>query len=212
MKKFAFLAVVTTAFVSGCAYQAPTNVSPSYKAYNNYGSKVPASVAVFVEVEKMKKVVNMTGFACSAHSFPVDARNAMKTSIIKTVENVVENVVEIPAPISVADLKARNLDAVLIARVDDYDVDLTVIPGFWTATMDGDAEIVIDLAVEGTDGRLTGGSVIGRDDFKTDSGVACAGGATAVGKSTEKAMERVLTQLGERVANSQRLRDAVAAK
>ena len=204
----AFIFAVST--LGGCSYSAPAKVAPALDVYSNYDMKLPFSIALFVESEEMKKDVKVSGFQCSAHSYPIDAREAFRISTIRTFENIVDGVLVVDKPLSQADIRARGLDAMVIVKVEDFDVDLKVIPGFWTAEMEADSEIAASISADTSEGRALGSSVEGSDDARLDAGIACDGGAGAVGRATELAIKKTMDRLGERLTNSVRLRELAA--
>ena len=202
--------MVATGFIAaGCTYSAPTNVNPATNIYSNYDDKLQGRYALYVDAEKLKEDIKPSGLACSAHTFPVDARSAFRTSTIKTFENLIEEVEPVDQPLTQIDLTARGLRGMIVVEVDDIDIDLKVIPGFWTSEIEADAEITAQLTVDGTTGRLLGTAVEGEEDARSEAGGACEGGAAAIGEAVEEAMKEVLERLGERLTNSQRLRNGV---
>lgn len=148
----------------------------------------------------------VSGFACAAHTYPVDARSAFIGSVQHTLGNIVEAVEIVPRPLDQVTIQARGLTGMVLVEAQDLDIDLTVIPGFWSAEMEADAEVTISLVVDGPSGRLLGTHVEGDDDYKANAGGACEGGAIAIGKAVEEAMKEALERLGEKLSNSPRLR------
>lgn len=202
------LALVGGTFcVCACSYNAPVDISPSYNVYSNYDEKLPLSIALLVDAEKMLEDVKVSGFTCSAHSYPVDARASFSSSVRRTFENLVNSVDVVDNPLTTASLSARNLDAMVKVEVSDLDVDLITIPGFFGGQMEADAEISARIVADTRNGRVLGSSVEGSEDARVDAGMACDGGAQAVGKAVEAAIKETVERLGERLANSTKLRD-----
>jgi len=192
---------------TACTYEAATNVNPARNIYSNYDEKLPLKIALYVDAEDMAQRVKVSGYACLAHVYPLDARQAFVTSAVATFENIVSAVTTVSEPLSSAQLQARGLDAMVIVEVQDLDIDLTVIPGFWSAEMKADAEITASIKADTSFGRALGTSVEGSENYTADAGVACEGGAVAIGRATEDAMQETLERLGERLTNSRRLRE-----
>jgi hypothetical protein len=71
-------------FLSACSYKAPTQISPAYNVYTNYSDKIPGRYALHVDGSKFSEDVAVSGFACSAHTFPVDARYAFEACVRET--------------------------------------------------------------------------------------------------------------------------------
>ncbi len=194
--------------VTSCSYTARTNINPATNVYSNYADKVPGNFALYVDAEEMSGSFKVQGFNCAAHSYPVDARNAFATSVERTFENLVEKVQSVPRPLDRETMQAQDLTGMIIVEVKDLDVTLSLIPGFWSAEMEADAEVTVGLTVDGPSGRMLGTSIEGDEDVKAPAGMACEGGATAIGKAVEEAMKEALERLGERLSNAPRLRSA----
>lgn len=202
------LAVSAIFAISGCAYTVPTDISPATNIYSNYSDKVPGRFALYVDADEMAGDFKVSGYECSAHTYPVDARSAFIGSVQNTMENIVEEVEIVTRPLDAAIMQSRSLNGMILVEVQDLDIDLTVIPGFWSSSMEADAEVTVSLVVDGPSGRWLGTRVEGDDDYKAEAGGACEGGAIAIGKAVEEAMKEALERLGEKLSNSPRIRDA----
>lgn len=203
------LTVGAVLVASGCSYTVPTDISPATNIYSNYSDKVSGRFALYVDADEMAGEFKVSGYACSAHTYPVDARSAFIGSVQNTMENVVEEVEIVPRPLDATTMQTRNLNGMILVEVQDLDIDLTVIPGFWSSEMEADAEITVSLVVDAPSGRMLGARVEGDDDYKVEAGGACEGGAIAIGKAVEEAMKEALERLGEKLSNSPRIRDAI---
>lgn len=201
-----YLTISAGLLLSACTYSAPTHVSPAYNVYNNYGDKIPGRYALWVDANRMRGDFDVSGYVCSAHTYPVDAEVAFRTSVAKTLNQLFEYVETSATSLDRTELATRGFDGVIRVEVDDLDVDLVVVQKFWSADMKAEAEISLVFAVDGLDGRLAGGAVEGDDHARNDSGVACDGGADAIGRAVEGAMKEATEMLGERLSNEPRLR------
>lgn len=201
-----YISCVSLSLATACTYSANTEIAPSYNVYSNYNDRVPGRYALYVETERMTSEVTVSGLNCSAYTYTVDANSPFAVSVSKTLAQLFEEIEMVTEPLNRNDLAAQGFDALVFVSVDDMDVDLKVIPGFWSAKMEADAEIVANYRVDGPTGRLLGGSVEGDDEFEADAGAACEGGGDAVGGAVEAAMKDLTRQLGERLSNSTRLR------
>lgn len=194
-------------FVSACSYQAPTNVAPAYNVFSNYTDKISGRYALTVEAEEMDDTIKVSGFTCSAHNYPLQAQSQFISSTRLTLEQLFESIEVVDEASASNILNSGMYDGLVRVMVDDLDVDLTVIPGFWTATMEADVEITASYTLDRADGRVLGGSVEGDKDFESDSGGACEGGAIAIGQAVEGAMKEATKLIGERLSSSPKLRE-----
>ena len=209
MKFLPVLTVSSVIAISGCAYQVPTNIKPSYNVYSSFDEKIPGRAAVYVQSEKGSNIVKVTGLACSAHNFPVEANNDIATAVIETLKNLIEEVEKVERPLTSSQLEGTGSKAMVLVTLEDMDIELIVIPGFWSATMKSEAEIVLGVKVDTKDGRKVGSMVTGRGEKIAEAGGACEGGAIAISGALEEALKSALSSMGEVISNSERLRLAM---
>lgn len=208
MKRFLFVGVIFLALSSACSYQAGVSVSPAYDVYSSFDDKIPGNWAVYVNSDEFdSKIIKVRGLTCSAYSYPLDISPSFSPSVVKTIENVFENVELLDQPITASDLRRDGLNGLIIVRAEELDADLNVISGFWENDAEADVELTVSVLAEGEKGRLFGTTVSEDGDFTAELGSFCEGGSDALGKAAENALEKVLERLAERVANSPRLRN-----
>lgn len=78
--------------------------------------------------------------------------------------------------------------------------------------MESDIDLAVGVTVDGTEGRLLGTTVSASEDAESGSGGSCAIGAEAASEAAGAAIEELMGRLGERLTNSQRVRDAFAGE
>lgn len=206
MKTQSAVVVALLFILNGCSYKVDAPVAPSYDVYSSYSDKVPGRWAIMVDGSQLREDFKVSGYVCSAHTFPLDAGQAFNTSVTKTLENVVENVEDVQSPLSRDQLGRSGYAGFIRVNGEDVDVDLEVVPGFWSAGMKAEVRLTAALAVDGPDGRLLGGRLSSEGNDNAEAGGACEGGAKAISKATEKALRRLMEELGEKISNEPRLR------
>lgn len=200
------ICLVALSMSTGCAYQVPANIKPVYSSYTSYGEKVPLKAAVFVEASKAKEDVRVTGLACSAHKFPLDAEQDIKIAVAKTLDNVFENTRLVDQPITINQFDREDVNAMVIVKLEDMDVDLTVIPNFLTADMKSLSEVSFGVTLDTKQGRKLGFTASGTGKASAPAGGACEGGAIAIGDSLQESLSDALAEIGQNISNSPRLR------
>lgn len=207
--KLASLAALA-ALLAGCAYQAPVAVSPNLDVYSSYGDKLPGSYALYISDQDFEQDVKATGLSCSAHHYPINLEGPFKASVEKTVRELVDDVEVVDRPLNDDELGRSGKRGMIVVRGDTIDARVQVVPGFWhgtaTATVDLSANMTVDLPT----GRVLGTTAEGSGNANSDAGQLCGGAANALGDATDKAMKRLLGELGERLSNSPRLRAGVS--
>jgi hypothetical protein len=186
-------------------------MSAAFDVYSSYDDKIPGRFALFIDDSEMAGTFKVTGYQCSFHSYPLDARAAFSQSVAKTIEQVVDQLELVRTTPTTTQLIATDSAGLIRVRGEKIDVDLRPIPGFWTHEMEAEVTLTASFAADGRSGRALGGTVSATGEDKQDSGGACGGGANAISKASEEALENLTRQLGERIANSERLREAATA-
>jgi hypothetical protein len=203
--RFLSLALLLT-LLSGCAYQVPVRPAPALDVYASYGDKVPGKFALYIDAASFNRVIVATGQICSAHKFPVNANEAFRLSAVETMKQLVEEVEVVDAPISRPKLAGTGYKGMIVLKSDEYTARLMFIQNFWSATATASADMSASVLVDGPQERLFGTSASASRSFDaTTSG--CDEGAGAIGEATALAMKEMLERLGERFANSPRLRE-----
>ncbi|KKJ78720.1 hypothetical protein WH95_01170 [Kiloniella litopenaei] len=206
MRKLVF--VLALFFVlTACSYQATTSVSPAYNVYSSYEDKIPGSFALYVDSDEMKGTYKVRGFTCSAHKFPIDAQKSFEISVLKTTQDLFENIELVTKPLSKEQLASLNYDAIVIVEAEDIDVKISVIQGFWSGEIEAEVEIVASVIVDSKNERILGATVTAEKDSLHPAGAACSGGANALGEATNESLEETMKRLGEKLTNSKKLRN-----
>lgn len=183
-----------------CTHQvtpAPVASSPVYSTFEN---KVPGRYALVVEAEQMQRVVEAEGFSCHSQTYPIDSREAFKSSALAALQQAVEQVELVEGP------PGPGFDGTITVRVDDYSVQLLTVSGFWVAQLAADADITAGLTVERAGQRVVARSFTVSKDRSNSAGIGCPGGAQAVAGATGAAVGAVLQQIAEEVARAPELR------
>jgi hypothetical protein len=209
MKIFNLAALAAASLALGaCAYNAPVGVSPNLNVYSSYDEKLPGSYALYVDSELFSQTVRPTGYNCAAHTFPLDMRDTFKQSVTRTIQQLVEEVEVVQSPLSGEALARSGKRGQIVVRADGLNARVQFIPGFWSASSEGNVELTANLSVDGSNGRILGTTAEGSGTAQGDAGLMCGGGANAIAMAAEKATKQLLGQLGERLSNSPRMRAA----
>ncbi len=200
------LASMAALALSGCAYEAKPISTGSVSVVSSYTEKLPGRYALYVETTELSKIVRAQGVNCAAHTYPLDMTEGFRSSVRATLANQIETVEEVTAPLDASTLQAQGFKGQIIVRGDGLEGKLVAIPGFWQATISSTVRASASVIVDGPSGRLVGKSVEGMAEREAEAGAFCSGGAAAVDSAASEALRKLVMQLGETVANSERLR------
>ncbi len=187
-----------------CVHAVAIRPAPSYEAYA-FDAALPLDAALHVDADRLVQDARFLPSAdCSGNRYPVDAREALRESVIGTLERLVEHVEPTPEPIDRAAMEARELDAVILVRADSFGIGLD---GDTLAGLDAVAELTLVVSVFTGDGLQLRDSVYG-SGVGTEGGglVGCGEGAVAAGEAVETAIHAAMTELGELLVNHPTLR------
>jgi hypothetical protein len=197
---------------SGCTYDASVANSPAFNVYSNYSDKIPGRFALYVDDRKVgARVANVRTHACSAHSFRVETGSSFATSVHQTFRNLVEEIEVVPQPVAGADLGSRGFTGMIAVAMEDADFELTFIEGFWSDQVEGEAEYVARILVDGPQGRVLGTTAEASEDYRGGAGFGCDGGSAAISQASSAALKKLMERLGDRLVNAPRVRELKTA-
>ena len=192
--------------LGACSYNAPVNISPNLNVYSSYGDKIRGSYLLYVDESDLSTTVKPTGITCAAHTYPVELRGVFKSSALRTMQQLVDDVQLVDRPIPAASLAAMGKSGMIVIRAENMSARLQFIPGFWSNTPEATTEITASLTVDTPTGRALGTTASGDARESAGSSNSCGDGAAVVGRATEKALNELFGQIGERFSNSPRIR------
>lgn len=173
---------------------------------SSYSEKVPGKFALYVEAGEFNKVIHPRGLQCAAHSYPLNISEGFRSSARITLANLVESVEFVDVPMSIDVLRAQGYRGQIVVKGEGLESKLVAIPGFWQANISTTVVLTASVSVDGPQGRVVGRTVEGAAERETEAGPFCSGGAASVEEASGQAMRKLLVQIGEAVANSDKLR------
>lgn len=203
------IAAVAAALLSGCAYKAQAPVRPALDVYNNYSERVPGNFALVTDGSSLNRTARIRGVHCSAHNFPVEAGEAFELSAFQTLEQLVESVERVPSALDGPALAARGFTGQIIIRAIDPIITVEFVPGFWSATIEGEAELSANVEAYGHGGRIFGTTATARGVGGSSSSFGCGEGANAISEAAGDGIRKLMRQIGERLSNAPALRGGV---
>ena len=204
MKLKTSIIAVMLLYAAGCSYNAPVRVSASHSVYSNYDGKIPGVYGLHVDAEKTKQVAFY-----SSWDYSVDAREAFEQSVYITFENLLEGIEKVDNLISATDIRSHGLDGMIKIKVEEFESEIMPVPfGRIIWEFEAETEMTTSIRVVGHEGNLLGANVEISADHKYEAGNFGEGGSVAVSKSVEDAIKKTMTQLGEILTNSVKIREA----
>ncbi len=206
------LAAGSLALSASCSHSIVVRPAPSYDVLA-FDAPLPAAAAVYVNAAGLRRVIRIApdeagGYGwCGDSQYPVDGEEALGESVITTLAQVMREVRPTATPIDREAMEAGGFDSVIVVRVDEFDGAVTGDP---VADFEATAQLTLSVSAFTRDGLILREIVYG-SGVRNASGITCNGGAEALGLAVEAAIESVMTELGEIIANSPELRDSLGA-
>ncbi|GHC79360.1 hypothetical protein [Limoniibacter endophyticus] len=205
MKHF-YIALAAGLALTGCQYKAEPVAIGAFNVYSSYENKLPGKYLLYVDASALNQNVKPSDMNCAAHSYPLELAASFKSSTRQTLSNLVGELELVDTPLDRSKLAERNARGMIIVKGEQTIARIRVMPGFWSATLEADVEIVSSITVDGKNGRLLGNTVSGRGVAQADAGAFCEGGAKSLSQAASDAARQALTRLGEALNNSDRVR------
>ena len=113
----------------------------------------------------------------------------------------------VDTPVAATELGRMGKSGMIVIQPQDMTTRIQFIEGFWSMTGEASSEISASITVDTpSNGRALGTTASGDARASGGAGAVCGGGATIIGEATEKSLEELFGQIGERFSNSPRLR------
>jgi hypothetical protein len=200
-----YLVFIAVAGFAGCAYDAAPITTGAVPVVASYTNKIPGKYALIVDAGELNKVIHPRGVACSAHSYPLNMSEGFRSSVRATFSNIVDQLEDVPSPLSPTTLRANGYRGQIIVRGESLEGKLIAIPGFWVPSISTTIQLSASIVVDGPEGRLLGRTVEGLAERESEAGTLCSGGAASVEEASSQALRKAMQQLGETLANADQL-------
>ena len=197
---------------SGCTYKAPVDSIKNVNVYSAYEEKIPGNFAIIVNNDEglFNKTVSPSSYQCGAHDFSMTFADSFVSSIKDANSAIFESIVSRSTIPTVDEMKKDNLSGYILVQGKLFEPRISFIPGFWSARASSTVNIGFDYSIRDSDNNLVvTGTVSGERTHEGEAGMFCSSGTEVLMSATQKAMRDVLERYGERVSNSQKLREAV---
>ena len=194
--------------LSACTYQSVVQVAPAFDVYTSYNDVIPGDWYLYVDTDDLKiENVRFAGFHCSAHTYPLDMSETFSQSAVRTVNNIVENVMLVDNPIPQAQIERDGYAGQIMLIGEEIDADFILHQGFWTSNVEAQVDLTLAIVVDGQGDRLLGTIVSGDAEVTRDAGQFCGGAAVALGEAASEAVHDTLQRAAERIGNAPRIRE-----
>ncbi|MCR4158796.1 hypothetical protein NUK34_08015 [Kerstersia gyiorum] len=195
MKKTAIASAAAAVLLMGCAYKGHVeSVSGAAEIMPARQIDADAAIRVDPELSNMSKKVD-TGFVCSAHNYTITVGTALTDSVLRTMQGAFKNVTRVDAQTE------SQGDYYLDFYLDEFNPRLRFNPGFWTATPESNVELSIRVRASRPDGTLVF-QTTARGSGSEEDGGGCGDGMKVVEVATQKAMQRLMEDLAQKLINS----------
>lgn len=122
--------VASAAVLGACAYNAIPSAQGPSTVYSSYSDKVPGRYFLVIEGPIQNIEARISGINCSAHSYPLEISNALQGSIIKTLQQTIEEVTYSDSPKSADQMQALGYDGQILIRAEGAASRLSFATGF----------------------------------------------------------------------------------
>ena len=189
-------AVGVTAMFSGCAYNV--QVASQSGAAEVMTTKVRQEKAYLVFGESITTASRevKAGYACGAHTYPMNIGAPLQSSISKTVEAAY------PSAVSNGSTRAASADGITMKfDLTDFDPRIHFVTGFWAPTADANVDLAIRARVTDARGKEVLTTTFRGQGHATTDGT-CAVGADALAQASQKAIAGAMESFVDKVINT----------
>lgn len=183
--------LLCAAALVGCTTQVALDPTGEPAAQVTAGKKISAPVAITYAIQVDDTVRK---FQCGAYSYVLDARNSITNTLDLENEATFVNIVP------------NEKDATYVIRIqeDSLEGNIYLIPGFWTASVSANADIVLRVSIMDQQRREIVRTAISGHGTANLPG-NCLSAGLPIKQAIEKAIRRVGDEYAYRVLNTLQL-------
>lgn len=156
----------------------------------------PTSVYFPPELAYWQQKIPVTGYECSAWSFPT----SVGPGLVETFRLANKAALQHEVPGGRANGPAPGADYNIVFGLESIEAKVTFAPSFWSAVVTANADVALQVHVVGADGEVLRTVIDGQGSATLDGG--CSDGAKALSEAIGKALRRVSENYVDRVINS----------
>lgn len=181
----------------GCSYNVAARTAQAGNIYSIHDSKIPGNFTVQIAgIDNCcRKEVRPSGYICSAHNYPLDAGEALRSSIQSTLSQVFENITS-----------NEGQGNVITVSVNRFDATVRFAPGFWSHQAYSTAEIGLDIKAIRNGKAVLSTSVFAERSRDGDGGAYCGDGSQVIAEAIAASTREVMERMAERLSNNPALR------
>ncbi len=203
--KFAFIAIIvcTATLFSGCTYQAAavSSASPTGEIRTDRVRDVHVGVVNNISDNALTMNARKVGYACSAHTYPIDVGPALRETIGKVIDASFSSYETLG---SATDARDAGVRYTMVFDLDEFDSSVSYSAGFWSGSATATTSITLRVRVLDSNGEEVLRTNINGDGNGTSSG-GCGESATALGEAASEAVSEVLENFVYKVINSDQM-------
>lgn len=195
-------------FFSGCAYKVNPTSMAALQIYSSYDEKIPGTWILLIDdsAKNVTREISTSSYVCSAHKYPINIGNRLAYSIKQTMDSVFQNIIERSSMPTAQELKQTNAQGTILIKLDTFEPRVSCSMGFWSGSCTATTDVKFAVIVRGYNGKLFATSAGETATADGDSGSSCQGVAYVLSQSISKSTREALERVGERLANSSKLR------
>lgn len=193
--------------VGGCAREvARPEPRPAFNVYSDYEEPIAGAYALVTDPQMLTGRFEIIAGKCAGEAYAADIGNAFTATLHRTLQPLFD-FLEVPdRAVTASDLERGELSGVIFARVQEFDIDLVAVEALFDAQLAAEVGITASVIVDDLAGRALGTTVSTEGEAVASTGSFCGGGTAAIEEAAAEALQDLARQIGERIANSPRIR------
>lgn len=213
MKNFFALACLAMAVSlgTGCTYNASVDTVKNVNVYSAYEEKIPGNFAIIIDSDSSVMNVNISSSTrvCWTDTYEISFSNTFISSIKKANEHIFQSITPKNTIPTVSEMKKDNLAGYIFIQCKFFEPRISVNSGAWTSKANVTVGIGFDYIIRDNKNNVIITGTISSERTHEDSIYLCSQATEVINIASQKAMRDALERYGERISNSQKLRDAI---
>jgi hypothetical protein len=201
--------ILFTLIMFGCSYPVATKIAPAVNIYSSYEEKIPGKVVLVINdnVKNIHIDVKPSSHICSAHTFPIDLKDTLATSIRQTMESIFSDVIEQQNLPSKKEMELQKINGTIFVSLKRFEPSIRFSAGFWQGYAAATCETVLDVTVADSNNKKIMTTSVGASRTVEGSG-GCSKGSEVLSDAISKDTQETMEKLAERVSNNRHIRES----
>ena len=198
-------------FYSGCTYKTSVDIVKNVNIYSCYEEKIPGNFALIIDNEEsiMDVEISPSTRTCWTDTYKIYFYNTFNNSIKEMNSNIFQSILEKKTIPSVSEMEKDNFDGYILIRSKFFEPRIEVISSGLESIARVTVGIGFDYIIRDKNNKMILNDTVSSERTYEENISLCSHASKSINSAVQKSMRDALERYGERISNSEKLREAI---